>query len=114
MDVTTVRPLAGGDGAGAPRARFHTVSVGGLRFDRAEFQPGWRWSRDLAGEGEASCRVRHVGLILAGALRVRMDDGSVHDLHAGDAYAIEPGHDTWTLGDEACVAVDISADGDAG
>ena len=42
-------------------------------------------------------------------MRVRMDDGSEGDARAGDVVHIGPGHDAWTVGDEACVMVDFGA-----
>lgn len=85
------------------------AAVGGLVFDRAEFQPGWRWSQHARDPtGPASCQEPHVGLLLSGALGVLMDDGTRHEIHTGTVYSIPPGHDTWTLGDEPCVAIDVA------
>jgi hypothetical protein len=38
---------------------------------------------------------------------VRMDDGSEHEYQPGEAFNMPPGHDAWTVGDEACVVVDF-------
>jgi hypothetical protein len=35
------------------------------------------------------------------------DDGSEGECGPGDAVAIAPGHDAWTVGNEACVFVDF-------
>ncbi len=37
---------------------------------------------------------------------VRGDDGTEMTIRAGDVLVIEPGHDAWTVGDEACVLFD--------
>jgi hypothetical protein len=37
---------------------------------------------------------------------VRMDDGTEQSIGAGDVVLIEPGHDAWVDGDEACVLYD--------
>jgi hypothetical protein len=37
---------------------------------------------------------------------VKFDDGSELDIGPGDVVVLEPGHDAWTVGDEACVMVD--------
>jgi hypothetical protein len=34
-----------------------------------------------------------------------MADGTVVDLRPGDIFAIEPGHDSWVLGDEPYVSL---------
>jgi hypothetical protein len=36
-----------------------------------------------------------------------MDDGSEGQVGPGDVVQIDPGHDAWTVGDEACVMVDF-------
>jgi quercetin dioxygenase-like cupin family protein len=36
-----------------------------------------------------------------------MDDGEELELGPGDYAYIPPGHDGWTVGDEACVALDM-------
>jgi quercetin dioxygenase-like cupin family protein len=75
---------------------------------RATYEPGWRWSVDVAPvAGTSSCRVAHVGFILAGRAGVAMDDGSVFELRAGDVFAIAPGHDSWVIGDEPYVSLHI-------
>lgn len=37
-----------------------------------------------------------------------MDDGSETEVGPGDAAIIPPGHDAWTVGYEASVAVDLT------
>jgi hypothetical protein len=39
-------------------------------------------------------------------MTVRMDDGSESTVSEGDVVRIEPGHDAWVVGDEACVILD--------
>jgi uncharacterized cupin superfamily protein len=40
-------------------------------------------------------------------MHVVMDDGSEGECGPGDAVYIAPGHDAWTVGDEACVLIDF-------
>ena len=76
---------------------------------RAVFEPGWRWSEHVKPvAGTDSCQVPHVGYVVSGRLVVRMDDGSEQEIGPGDAVAIPPGHDAWTVGDEACTMLDFS------
>lgn len=72
------------------------------------FEPGWRWSNDVKPlAGTDSCQVEHIGYLLSGRMKVVMDDGQEADLGPGDVMHIRPGHDAWTVGDEACVALDF-------
>jgi len=40
-------------------------------------------------------------------MKIVMEDGTEGEVGPGDAAHIAPGHDAWTVGDEACVAVDF-------
>ncbi|MBI4212829.1 MAG: cupin domain-containing protein [Chloroflexi bacterium] len=73
------------------------------------FEPGWRWSQDVKPLAKTdSCQARHLGYVLSGRMRVRMDDGSEVEVGPGDVVKIDPGHDAWTVGDEVCVMVDFA------
>ena len=88
--------------------RFELLRADGVTVGRAEYQPGWRWSEHVGrAQGETSCQVTHVGLVLSGRNRVVMDDGQVIDLAPGDLFEIGPGHDSWVLGDEAYVSIHL-------
>jgi quercetin dioxygenase-like cupin family protein len=85
------------------------VNLPGASIVRATFQPGWRWSTDVAPVvGTQSCQVAHIGYIISGRFHVLMDDGREHDLGPGDAHVVAPGHDAWVIGDEPVVAIDIA------
>jgi hypothetical protein len=84
------------------------VSLPGVTFGRATFEPGWRWSTDVKpAAGTGSCQIAHTAVVLSGRLRVRMDDGTEAEFGAGDAHAISPGHDAWVVGQETCVMLDV-------
>lgn len=84
-------------------------SAGGLSLMRGVFEPGWRWSADVAPlAGTASCGVRHLGYVVSGTMAVRADDGAEVTIAAGDLFDLPPGHDAWVVGDEPCVLVDVS------
>lgn len=86
------------------------LQLGESAFGRFVFQPGWRWSNDVAPiTGERSCHHRHLGYTIAGALHVRMDDGTELVIGPGDAYEIPPGHDAWVVGDEAWDSVEFTS-----
>ena len=44
-------------------------------------------------------------------MTVQFDDGSELNVGPGDVVVIEPGHDAWTVGDEACVLLDTGVGG---
>lgn len=75
---------------------------------RGVFEPGWKWSNDVKPiAGTKSCQAPHLGYVISGRMRVRMDDGQEEELGPGDFVRIEPGHDAWVVGNEACVMVDF-------
>ena len=98
--------------SGRPRSgtiEKQSVTVDGVTATRVTFAPGARWSTELAAKaGTPSCLAPHVALVLAGVLRVRMDDGAEEDFGPDDVMLLPPGHDAWTLGDEPCVFVEFS------
>lgn len=72
------------------------------------FEPGWKWSNDVKPiAGTKSCQTAHLGFVVSGRMRIRMDDGQEEELGPGDFAKIEPGHDAWVVGDEPCVMVDF-------
>jgi hypothetical protein len=75
------------------------------------FEPGWRWSQDVAPiANTATCQVRHLGYVMSGRMHVRMDGGTEADIKAGDVMDIPAGHDAWVVGDEPCILLDFSPD----
>ena len=92
-----------------PKGKFELVRIGGMTIGRATYQPGWKWSVDVgAAMGEARCDVEHVGLVVSGCATAAMEDGTVHEMRAGDLFYIPPGppgHDSWVVGDEPYVSL---------
>ncbi|MDQ3156554.1 MAG: cupin domain-containing protein [Actinomycetota bacterium] len=83
------------------------VTLGDFTLGKGTFEPGWRWSEDVKPiAGTDSCMTRHSGICLSGEMTVRSDDGTEVTVGAGDVFVLEPGHDAWTVGDEACVMLD--------
>ncbi|MGB8650583.1 MAG: cupin domain-containing protein [Mycobacteriales bacterium] len=96
-----VRPFADGKGKLA-MLDLESGSVG-----MATFEPGWRWSEHVKPiAGTASCEAAHAGYILSGHMTIRMNDGSEENFDPGDVMKVEPGHDAWVVGQEACVVID--------
>ncbi len=88
------------------------VNVGGGPVLYGTFEPGWRWSEHVKPiAGTDSCQAPHLLYIVSGRMGVRMDDGTEGEVGPGDVVSIAPGHDAWTVGDEACVGVDFGGYG---
>jgi class 3 adenylate cyclase/uncharacterized cupin superfamily protein len=89
-----------------PKGSAATVRVGDLVVGRLEQQPGWRWSEQVKPiAGTASCQFHHIGVGIAGAAMIRMDDGTELLISAGDVFDIPPGHDQWVVGDEPAISI---------
>jgi len=83
------------------------VTLGDFTLGRGTFEPGWKWSNDVKPvAGTDSCQVRHAGIVASGQMTVRSDDGTETTVGPGDVFVMEPGHDAWVEGDEACVLYD--------
>ena len=101
-----VRPFEG-------KGEAKIVQLGGQAVGRGTFEPGWRWSENVKPiAGTDSCEVSHLGYVLSGRMRVRMDDGSDGEIGPGDVVAIPPGHDAEVIGDEPCEMIDFGEFGD--
>ena len=88
------------------KGTFELVTLQGVTVGRAKYEPGWKWSEHVGPAlGKKSCDIEHVGLVLAGHAKIRMDDGREFDLRAGDFSSVAPGHDSWVVGDEAYVSL---------
>jgi class 3 adenylate cyclase len=100
-DPAHQRPIGRGIGTMNP--------IGPLIVGRAQLEPGWRWSDDLAPiVGTPSCQVHHLQVLLSGRLGVRLDDGEEAEYGPLDTFEIPPGHDTWVVGDDPVDLLDIS------
>ncbi len=90
------------------KGKVELVNVGGVTIGKAIFEPGWRWSTCVKPIAKtASCQAAHLGYLLAGTLRTRMDDGTEILSRPGDVVNIPPGHDGWVEGNLTAVFVDF-------
>lgn len=91
----------------AAHGHMDVITLGDFTLGKGTFEPGWRWSNDVKPiAGTESCQTRHRGVMVAGRMTVRMDDGSEVTFGPGDVMLIEPGHDAWVEGDEPVVSYD--------
>jgi quercetin dioxygenase-like cupin family protein len=80
---------------------------------RATFEPGWRWSEHVKPIAKTdSCQAPHAGYVISGRMGVVMDDETREEFGPSDVMIIPPGHDAWTIGEEACIVVDWTGFGD--
>jgi mannose-6-phosphate isomerase-like protein (cupin superfamily) len=92
-----------------PHGHIVVLSLSGLSFGVATFEPGWRWSESVRPiAGTESCEVHHNGYVVEGRLRLRMNDGSESEAGPGDVFVCPPGHDAWVIGEEPCVVYDFA------
>jgi quercetin dioxygenase-like cupin family protein len=95
------------------KGQAEVLQIGGHTVGRTTFEPGWRWSENVKPiAGTDSCQVSHLGYVVSGRMKVFMDDGSESEVGPGDVFAIPPGHDAESLGDEPCVCLDFGQFGD--
>ena len=90
------------------KTRSDIVHLGGTTAARLTLEPGWSWSECVKPvAGTDSCQHRHVGVVQAGRMRVKHEDGTVLELAPGDVYVIEPGHDAEIVGGERVVGFEF-------
>jgi hypothetical protein len=90
-----------------------TAELDGVSVTEVTFAPGARWSNDLKEyAGTELCELPHVAVVLSGTLAVQMIDGSSEEFSAGEVMMLPPGHDAWSVGDEACRFVEFSRGND--
>lgn len=111
MAKVMVKKFSSADETRPFKAHGHVdlVTVGEGKVGRAVFEAGWKWSSDVKPiAGTKSCEAHHSGYVLSGRMHIVMDSGEQADIGPGDYVVIEPGHDAWTVGNEACVILDFA------
>ena len=92
-----------------PGIKVQQVDLGDLTVGRIVTEPGWRWYTHVRPKvGGEWCEARHVGVVLSGRFGITMRDGTTLEFGPHDVFEIPPGHDGYTLGDEACVQIEWS------
>ncbi len=89
------------------KGKFETITLGTMTIGRATYQPGWKWSEDVApGLDEEFCTVKHVGMVVSGTAPAAIVGEQVVEMKPGDFFYVpsEP-HDSWVVGDEPYVSL---------
>jgi len=95
------RPFEDGKG------KLDLINVDSGGVGRAVFEPGWQWSKHVKPIAQTeSCEAAHRGVVLAGRIKIVMDDGEEQEFGPSDYMEVAPGHDAWVVGDEQCVILD--------
>ena len=88
--------------------KIDLVKIGGATVGRANFEPGWKWSKHVKPVAKTdTCQAAHFQYQVSGVLHVVMNDGTEKDVGPGEISLIPPGHDAWVVGNEPVVMVDF-------
>jgi hypothetical protein len=91
------------------KGRLELVTLGGVTFGRATFQPGWKWSSSIKPLVHTkSCKASHLQYHVSGRIRVRLENGTEDEFGPGEVSLLPPGHDAWVVGNEPAVVIDLS------
>lgn len=91
-----------------PHGHADIVTAGGHRLLRVTFEPGFRWSEDMAPTaGTPRCQLRHLFWVVSGRMGLRLADGANAEVGPGELVSLAPDHDSWTIGEEPVVFFDI-------
>jgi len=80
------------------------VHLGDLKFRRATYPKGWRFSTHM---GADRCHDTHVGYTVSGQMSVELEDGTRLEFRPGSAFIVPAGHEAWVVGEEPCTIVQI-------
>jgi len=60
-----------------PKTKIEVVNLGDVTAMKTIFEPGWSWEEHVQPKvGTSSCQVPHLGYVLSGRIKIKMDDGS--------------------------------------
>ena len=88
-------------------SEYWVVDLPSVRIGLGHFRPGWVWSRHAGAQTGQKSR-SHIGIIQSGRMAVVTADGSKIELGPGSVFEVAPGHDAWVIGNELCVALDVT------
>jgi class 3 adenylate cyclase len=91
-----------------PNGRLETYDLGEMRIGRSVLEPGWRWSESIKPIARTElCEYHHIGFCVSGSSRIQMREGAELLVEAGQFYEIPPGHDSWVVGDEPYITIEL-------
>jgi class 3 adenylate cyclase len=92
-----------------PNGNVQIWELGDFVVGRIQFEPGWRWSKDVKPiAGTDWCEYHHLGLMMEGTLHYITPEGLEMEVTPGMLFEILPGHDAWVVGDEPVIQYDFA------
>jgi class 3 adenylate cyclase len=84
------------------------VKASSLALGWEVLEPGWRWSVHVKPVvGTERCEFHHVSIVLEGRVGFESRDGEVAEAGPGSVLEIAPGHDSWVVGDDQAILIDV-------
>jgi hypothetical protein len=106
-------PIEGAEHSELNGVEVDVVPAGQARVKRVVYPAGYRWTSHIKpAVGTDLCMHAHVGFLVRGRMAGEYADGCSFEFAAPAAVLVEPGHDAWTVGDEAAVYVEIDFEGE--
>lgn len=92
-----------------PHGQTDIWNLGDFVIGRMQFEPGWRWSKDVKPIAQTEwCEYHHLGLMLEGRLHYVTPEGLEMEVTPGMLFEILPGHDAWVVGDKPVIQYDFA------
>ena len=92
-----------------PHGQTDIWNLGDFVVGRIQFEPGWRWSKDVKPiAGTDWCEYHHLGLMMEGTIHYVTPEGLEMEVTPGMLFEILPGHDAWVVGDTPVVQFDFA------
>jgi len=88
-------------------SEYWVIELRSVRIGLGHFRPGWVWSEHAGAQTDEESQ-NHIGIVRSGRIAVKDAEGKTIEIGPGDAFEVGPGHDAWVIGDEVCVALDVS------
>ena len=83
-------------------------TAGDARVKRLVYEAGGRWSEHVKPHASTElCEHAHVGFLVRGQLAGEYPDGCTFHYTAPIGVHIDPGHDSWVVGDEPAVLIEF-------
>ena len=83
--------------------KIEVLHLGDLKVKRATYPKGWHFADDM---GTPRCQDNHVGYMVKGRIRTKMDDGTEFTVNGGDVFLIPANHDAWADEESTIVQFD--------
>ena len=92
------------------KGKIDLTKIGDTRIARMYLEPGWTWEKCMKPIAKTeSCQASHTQYVVSGRVRVKMNDGNEEEEYGpGDVLYIPPGHNSWVVGNEPYIGIEIA------